>query len=143
LLAHAEATGGTRIDNSLFRIVETLTRRGLAVVISDFFTTDQAVGELLRQLHAQRQEIIVFHILAPEELDLPYEGEYIFEDLETADELPVHADEFRKVYQSRLAGFCDRIKQECIRLEIDYQLLRTDAPLDTALIGYLERRAAL
>jgi uncharacterized protein (DUF58 family) len=143
LLAHAQATGGTRIDKSLFRIVETLTRRGLAVVISDFFSTTEAVGELLRQLHAQRQEIIVFHILAPEEIDLPYEGEYIFEDLETAGELPVHADEFRQEYQARLTDFCDRIKQDCIGLEIDYQPLRTDTPLDTALIGYLERRAAL
>ena len=139
----AEAKGGTRIDDHLFRIVETLTRRGLAVVISDFFTNAEAVSELLRQLDSQRQEIIVFHILAPEELELPYEGEYLFEDLETADELPVHVDDFRSEYQRRLGAFCDRVKQECVGMEADYQLLRTDAPLDVALIGYLERRAAL
>jgi uncharacterized protein (DUF58 family) len=143
LLAHAEASGGTRINTSLFRIVGTLSRRGLAVVISDFFTREETVSELLRQLHSQRQEVIVFHLLAPEELDLPYEGEYIFEDLETAEELPVHVDDFRQEYRTRVTRFCERIKQECISLEIDYQPLRTDAPLDTALINYLERRAAL
>jgi uncharacterized protein (DUF58 family) len=143
LLSHAEAQGGTRIDQSLFRMVETLSRRGLAVVISDFFTAEDTVSQLLRQLHAQRQEIIVFHILAREELELPYEGEYIFEDLETADELPVHADDFRREYQTRINTFCERIRKECVGLEIDYQPLRTDAPLDTALIGYLERRASL
>jgi uncharacterized protein (DUF58 family) len=142
LLTHAQAQGGTRFDQSLFRIVESFSRRGVAVVISDFFTTSDAVLELLRQLQAQRQETLVFHILAPEELDLPYEGEYVFEDSETGEELPVHADAFREEYQQRLSNFCSEIKQECIQLEVDYQQLRTDSPLDVALIAYLEHRNA-
>ena len=143
LLSHAQAQGGTRIDQTLFRMVESLSRRGIAVVISDCFTANEAVLELLRQLQAQRQEVIVFHLLAPEELDLPYEGECVFEDSESGIELPVHADIFRQQYQQRLQAFCSRIKEECIRLETEYVQLRTDAPLDVALIAYLERRAAL
>jgi uncharacterized protein (DUF58 family) len=143
LLTRAQAQGGTRVDQNLFRIVETLTRRGVAVVISDFFTSDEAARRLLRQLQAQHQETIVFHVLAPEELDLPYEGESIFEDLESAEQIPVHTDDFRREYQKRLKHFCDGLRQECIELEIDYQLLRTDTPLDQALTEYLERRAAL
>jgi hypothetical protein len=143
LLTHAQARGGTKIDQSLFRIVESCARRGLAVVVSDFFTTHEAISELLRQLHGQRQEIIVFHVLAPEELDLPYEGEYVFEDSETSQELPVHVDVFREEYRKRVRGFCDQIKRECVQLEVDYELLRTDAPLDVALTAYLERRAAV
>src|SRR5262249_9668981 len=127
----------------LFRIVEGFSRRGLAIVISDFFTTSGAVLQLLRQLQAQRQEILVFHLLAPEEIELPYEGEYLFADSETAGEVPVHADAFRAEYQKRLQNFCEEIKQECIRCEVDYRQVRTDAPLDIALIEYLERRAAI
>ncbi|MSU36905.1 MAG: hypothetical protein EXS36_17770 [Pedosphaera sp.] len=97
----------------------------------------------MTQLHAQRQEVIVFHTLAPEELDLPYEGEFIMEDRETAEEVVVHADEFRDEYRRRLAAFCDRVRQSCIKLEIEYQQLRTDQPLDVALIAYLEKRMAL
>jgi hypothetical protein len=123
-------------------MLESLSRRGMAVVISDCFTDSAAVLQLLRQLQGQRQEILVFHLLAPQELDLPYEGEYLFEDSETGEELPVHADAFREEYQKRLTAFCSEIRQECIRLEVDYQLLRTDAPLDAALIAYLERRGA-
>jgi uncharacterized protein (DUF58 family) len=143
LLAGARAEGGTQVDQNLFRIVETLTRRGMAVVISDFFTVDEAARQLLRQLQAQHQEIILFHVLSPEELDLPYEGESIFEDLESSEQIPVHTDDFRREYQKRLREFCDGLKRECIELEIDYQLLRTDAPLDVALTEYLERRAAV
>jgi uncharacterized protein (DUF58 family) len=143
LLAHAQAHGETHLDRGLFRIVESITRRGLVVVISDFLTASEAALELLRQLKAQRQEILVFHLLAPEELDLPYEGDYLFEDSETGEELPVHADDFRKEYQRRLGEFCGQLRQECIRLEVEYQQLRTDVPRETALIRYLEHRAAV
>ncbi len=140
VLTHAQARGGTRLDHALFRIVESFTQRGLAVVISDFFTQRESIFDLLRQLQVQRQETLIFHLLAPQELDLPYEGEYIFEDSETGDEIPVHADAFREEYQKRLRTFCAGVRQECIRMEIDYQQLRTDAPLDVALISYLEHR---
>src|SRR5262245_55292304 len=72
LLAQTRAAGGTLVGQDLFRLVQTFTRRGLAVVISDFFTAEEAILELLRQLRAQRQEILVFQVLAPEELDLPF-----------------------------------------------------------------------
>jgi uncharacterized protein (DUF58 family) len=143
LLSQAEAKGGTRIDQRLFRIVETLTRRGVAVVISDFFANEDAARQLLRQLSAQHQEVIVFHVLSPEELDLPFDGETIFEDLESAEQIPVHSDDFRREYQDRVRRFCDELKKECVGLEIDYRLLRTDAPLDVALSEYLELRASV
>jgi uncharacterized protein (DUF58 family) len=143
LLTHAQARGGTRVDPALQHIIESFSRRGLAVVISDLLTTRDAALQLLRQLQAQRQETIVFHLLAPEELDLPYEGEYLFEDSETAEEVPVHVDDFRAQYKQRVSQFCADIRQECIQLEVEYQQIRTDAPLDAALTAYLERRAAV
>lgn len=143
LLANTRSAGTTQVGQDLFRLVQTFTRRGLAVVISDFFTANDTSLELLSQLHAQRQEVIVFHTLAPEELDLPYEGEFIMEDSETAEEVLVHADDFRTEYQRRVAAFCDRVRQACIQLEIEYHRLRTDEPLDVALIAYLEKRMAV
>lgn len=143
LLSHAQAQGGTELDPALFQIVGSFSRRGLAVVISDFFSSGSSLIELLRQLQVQRQETLVFHVLSPEELDLPYEGEYLFQDCETAAEIPVHADEFRAEYQRRLKEFCENLQRECTQLEVEYQQLRTDTPLDWALTAYLERRAAL
>jgi hypothetical protein len=124
----------------LVPLLETLNRRGLAVVISDFFSPDEAAFELLRHLQAQDQEVVVFHLLAPEEIDLPFEGEFIMQDSETGDELPVHADEFRQEYQKRLKDFCGRLSHECVKLETDYYQIRTDALLDEALIRYLDWR---
>src|SRR5438105_3779687 len=92
VLTHARAQGRTTIGKGLFELVSTFSRRGMAVVISDFFSEGDTGLELLRQLDAMRQEVIVFHLLAPEELDLPYHAEYMMEDSETGEELPVHAE---------------------------------------------------
>jgi uncharacterized protein (DUF58 family) len=142
-LSQAKAGGRTLVDQSLFQLVETFTRRGLAVVISDFFSPGETALELLRRLAAVRQEVIAFHVLAPEEMDLPYHHEYLMEDSETGEQIPVHPELFRKEYQQRLTEFCRRLEAQCVKLEVDYQRLRTDAPLDVALIAYLERRTVM
>lgn len=143
LLARSVSGGGTVLNQDLYRLVQTFSRRGLAVVISDFFTTEDASLELLRQLHAQRQEVIVFHTLAPEELELPYEGEYVMEDNETGEEVLVQVDEFRAEYRRRIGAFCERVRKACRDWELDYHLVRSDQPLDFALIAYLEKRLAV
>src|SRR5438876_1979925 len=76
-LSKAQAAGRTLVGSNVISLFESLNRRGLAVVISDFFSPGETAIDLLRQLHAQGQEVIAFHLLAPEELDLPYEGEIV------------------------------------------------------------------
>ena len=142
-LARAQAGGKTVISQDLFGIVQAVVRRGISVVISDFFTTDDSGFELLRQLHAHRQETLVFHLLSPEELELPETGEWILEDSETGEERIVHLDEVRTSYRERLNTFCDRVKTECQSYEFDYVRLSTGEPLDEALMNYLERRSHL
>ncbi len=142
-LARAQASGKTVIGQDLFGIVQAVVRRGISVVISDFFTTDDSGFELMRQLHAHRQETLVFHLLSPEELELPETGEWILEDSETGEERIVHLDEVRISYRERLNTFCDRVKTECQSYEFDYVRLSTGEPLDEALMNYLERRSHL
>lgn len=142
-LATARAGGGTRVGQDLFGIVQAVVRRGLSVVISDFFTPDDSGFELLRQLHAHRQETLVFQILSPEELELPETGEWILEDSESGEERIVHLDEVRAGYRQRLEAFCDRLKSECEGYEFDYVRLSTGEPLERALMAYLERRGHL
>jgi uncharacterized protein (DUF58 family) len=143
VLAHTTSRGRTVIDKDLFHILESFTRRGLSVVISDFFTAGDTGLELLSQLRCQRQETIVFHLLAPEELELPYEGELLMQDGETGEEQPVHAEAYRTEYRQRIEQYCERLQNHCIQLEMDYVRLITNQPLDVALIAYLEKRNAL
>lgn len=142
LLNDLKPGGPTNVDQNLLHIAQTLTRRGMAVVISDFLGGGETCLELLRQLHGQGQEVLVFHLMAPEELDLSYEGSFVMEDLETGQEIQVETESFRAEYRKRVNDFCARVLGECTKLEIEYQLFRTKSPLDLAMMTYLEKRAA-
>ena len=67
LLANATAGGTTQLGRDLTGITQTFVRRGLVVVISDFFTEEESTIELLRQLHGPGQDVLLSHLLAPEE----------------------------------------------------------------------------
>ena len=142
-LARAVAKGRTFIGKDVANLVETFNRRGVTVIISDLLTPGEAAFDLFRQLRSQRQEVIVFHVMAAEELDFDFDGEFLFEDSESDLTVPLHAGMFRKEYLGRVEEFQQRIKKECEKFEVDYQLIRTDQPLADALPAYLERRMAV
>jgi uncharacterized protein (DUF58 family) len=143
LLAGTAARGSVAFGDELWNIVETFDRRGLAIVISDFLTPGEMIFDLFQRLQYHRQEIIVFHLLSAEELDFNYDGECLFVDVETGEEMPVHAGTFRKEYLRRIGEFRLQLEKECEKREIDLLSLCTDAPLDSALIAYLEKRLAI
>lgn len=143
LLVRTTARGETKLGDDLWNIVETFNRRGLAVIISDLLAAGETIFDLFQQLHYRHQEIIVFHLMSAEEVDFNYDGECVFEDAETGQEVPVHAGSFRKEYLARFGQFRQRLENECEKYEVDYQALRTDAPLDKALSAYLEKRLAV
>jgi uncharacterized protein (DUF58 family) len=143
LLTKAAARGGLAFGDGLAKIVETFNRRGLAVVISDFFGPEEMVFDLFRRLQYHHQEIIVFHLLSAEEIDFDYDGECLFEDAESGEQLPVHASIFRKEYLRRIGEFRLRLAKECEKREIDLHSIRTDMPLKHALSVYLEKRLAV
>jgi hypothetical protein len=115
-------------------------RCGLAIVISDLLSPDQAVFDLLRQLQLQRRELIVFHIVAPEEMDFDFQENFEMEDAETGERVTLHASSVRREYLRRFQTFLSEAKEQCEKLEADYCLLRTDQYLERALALFLEAR---
>ncbi|MBI1176533.1 DUF58 domain-containing protein [bacterium] len=143
LLANSKADGETIARPELLQVVETMTRRGIAVVISDLFGTGDDLLEVLRKLRLQRQEVLLFHIVSPEEMDFDLGGEFLMEDSESGEVIPVHAASFRQEYLKRIEQFCGATATTCDKLEIDYRRLRTDQPLEDALTFYFEERMAM
>lgn len=118
-----------------------LKRRGLVVVLSDCF--DQ-MTPLLRALHHfrhQRHEVLLFHILAPEEIEFPFKKWTQFRDLEVAGHrLLVDPQQLRKEYLQNFQSFCQELKERAGKMQIDYHQMRTDEPVEKALGIYLTKR---
>lgn len=140
-LETARPSGETAVGKVLQEIAGKINRRGLIVLVSDLLDEPEEVLKGLRLFRFKGNDVIVFHILDAAELELPFEGNILFEDLEKLD-LKVTADPraIRKAYQEAVGEFMERLREGCVGNSIDYQFLSTSTPLDHALVSYLSWR---
>lgn len=133
--------GETNVGKILQEVAAKMRRRGLVILVSDLLDDPEEILKGLRLFRFKGNDVIVFHLLDAAELDLPFEGNIVFEDMEETS-LRVTADPqaIRKTYQKVVGEFTERLRKECRENSIDYQLLSTATPLDHALVSYLSWR---
>ena len=118
-----------------------LQRRGLVVVLSDCFEQIGPLMHALRHFRHQRHEVLLFHILAPEEIEFPFRKMTQFRNLEVAGhKLLVDPQALRKEYLKNFQTFCQQLRDQAGQMQIDYHLMRTDEPVERALGIYLTKR---
>jgi uncharacterized protein (DUF58 family) len=117
-----------------------LKKRGLVIIISDLLTDLEAFYDGLNRLQYLGNEILVFHVLDKDELDLPFKELVLFRDIEGTEELFAEPWGFRKAYCAAMEKFVAEVKDTCGCRGIDHVLLRTDENLSLALSHYLDRR---
>ena len=82
-LDRADAGRPGALAGPMLKITEMLSRKGILVVISDFYEDPDDVLTALGPLRARGHDVIVFHVMDPYELEFPFEEASGFEDLET------------------------------------------------------------
>jgi uncharacterized protein (DUF58 family) len=136
-----QPSGETNTGKILQEIAGKMKRRGLVILISDLLDDPEEVLKGLRLFRFNGHDVIVFHVMDSAEIELPFDGNILFEDMEQAD-LKVTADPqtIRRVYRGVVDEFIDHLRKECHASSIDYQLVSTSTPLDRALVSYLSWR---
>lgn len=130
----------TEIGKPLHELAEHTTKRGFVVLISDLLDDTEAIINGLRHFRYQGHEVIVFHILDPQEVHFDFNDLVEFEDMETGEKLLIVSEAIKENYIENVNRFLATMKKECALLGIDYSLLTTDQPLDYALFNYLAAR---
>jgi uncharacterized protein (DUF58 family) len=133
---------GKRTDfaKPLHQLAESLTKRGMVVVISDLLDDPERVIRGLRHFRFRGIDVIVFHVLDPDETEFPFERATRFEDPETSEEVMAVPVIVRRAYLESIGALIDRYKRELGSTGIDYHLLSTTQPLELALMAYLSTR---
>jgi len=131
----------TDVSKPLNQLAESLSKRGLVVLISDLLDDPGAVIRGLKHFKFRGTDVIVFHVLDPDEVEFPFERATRFEDLETREEVTAIPSAVRSHYQREIGRFIERYRRELGANGIDYQLLTTRRPLELALLSYLSTRA--
>lgn len=141
VLAETEPKGETNLAPILHNLSGQLKRRGLVIILSDFFAPVEDLIQALGHFHHKRHEVILFQMLDPHELQFPFDNVAEFRSLENSShKIRLDAPRVRKLYLERLNGFVERLREACHRFHYDHVLLSTDSPYDTALSQYLAHR---
>lgn len=124
------------------RAAELLRRRGVLIVLSDFYDAEADTLTELKRAARRGHETSILHVMSRREIEFPYAGGVEFEDLESGGTRLVDASTLATGYRSRVAEFLARWRAEARGSGLDYALMTTDVPPDDALRGYLIRRGA-
>ena len=130
----------THIAPVLHQSAESIKKRGLIILISDLFDSPEEVLSGLQHFRYKGHEVVVFHILDPQELKLNFPQRTRFRDMESGEEMITEPWHIQGDYQCSLEAFCNYYKIQCRKNNIDYVCLSTDESLDLALSEYLLKR---
>jgi uncharacterized protein (DUF58 family) len=139
-LEHAEPRARTDFAKPLHHFQQFLRRRGLVLILSDFFESPENVVRTIEPLRFHGNEVVLFHVLDPRELE-PQLGEpVVLVDSETSQRMEVTPEYAHNDYRQKIGAHMEELRSRARGAGIDYFLLRTDRPLDTALAEYLTIR---
>ena len=139
-LEGATAHGPTDLAQTADTLAEKLPRRSLVCVFSDFFDERQDALKRILALRSRKHDVAVFHLVDKAELEFPYEDPTLFLSMEDERRVEVNPREIKASYLEEFGRFLVDTKQACRAADVDYELVRTDEPLDKVLLRFLGRR---
>jgi uncharacterized protein (DUF58 family) len=139
-LDRAQATRPGHLSAPLHKMAEHFKRRGILLLISDFYDEPDAILDAIKPLRFLGNDLVVFHVLDPQEINFDYDEASAFEDLESREQIPVVPQSFRQQYRALVQEHIESLRSKFSEQRIDYALLNTSEPLDRALFSYLSSR---
>ena len=142
-LDRVQARRPGRLGPPLRKLAEHFGRRGIVVVISDFYEEPDEILDAVSLIRYRGNDVILFHVLDPAEVDFTFSDASSFEDLESGEQLPVVPDALREQYRAMIREHIAALTTKSAQQRVDYNLLITSSPLDYALFNYMSIRDRL
>lgn len=143
-LVQTQPAGAEGIEASLETLSQRIKRRGMVLVFSDCFSDIDPMVKRLKHLRSRGNDVIVFQIVAPEEVTFNLRGDGEFIDLERAmPSMEVDFARIRTAYQASFQRHMQRLEDELRMAGCDRVVMTTDQPLSDVLAAFLLRRQSL
>jgi uncharacterized protein (DUF58 family) len=115
----------------------------IIVLFTDLYDENRDIQQFISRLKTSRNEVIVFHVMGNDELELETEGVFTFEDLESGERRKVDTIAQKKLYTRKVADWIQQSRAWMLEKHIDYQLVRMSQSVESVLIGFLNSRKRL
>jgi uncharacterized protein (DUF58 family) len=144
-LLHAieSAAPGTRTDfaKPFAHFQNFLRRRGIVVVLSDFYEQPETIIKTIEPLRFRGNEVILFHVLDPQEIKPKFREPVLLVDMEDArSALEVSPEYAREEYRRKIDSHIESLSSAARSAGLEYFLMDTGRPLDEGLREYLAVR---
>lgn len=140
-LEQVKPEGETRFRRVTEELSALLKRRSLLVFLSDLLDEDEALSTALHYLQHRGHDILVLHILDPDELQFPFTMPSMFMDMEEPTRLPVDPESLRLAYRQRVERFLKECREKCGQAGAHYFRLTTETDEAITLGLYLAWRS--
>ena len=114
-----------------------LRRHGLVIVLSDFYGEPETIIRTMEPLRFRGNEVILFHVLDPQEIAPKFREPVLLEDMETSHKLEVSPEYARTEYRYKIDAHIEALSNKAKSAGMDYFLMNTGRPLDEGLREYL------
>jgi len=139
-LENAVPRARTDYTKPLLHFQNFLRKRGMVVIISDFFASPDDIVRTIEPLRYHGNEVVLFHVLDPQELRPQLNEPVLLVDMETQESLEVTPEYGHEEYRVKVESHITQLQDRARSAGMDYHLLVTDRPLDGALREYLTLR---
>ncbi|NNE93341.1 MAG: DUF58 domain-containing protein [Verrucomicrobiales bacterium] len=142
-LHNTEPGNDTSCAATFHEIAERIPSRGLVIVISDLIDDAEEIKNALHHFRYKRHELLLFHLMAEEELTFPFKKFDHFKCLEVdGRRVDIDPATIRASYLERVRAQLKAIELACGQMEADYVPVNTNAPVTETLFTYFSNRKA-
>ena len=127
----------------LRKLAEHFGRRGIIVVISDFYAEPEEIFHAIGPIVHRGNDVVLFHVMDPKEIDFSFTEPSSFEDMESGDQMPIVPTKLAADYRALVQAHIETLSKKAAQQPVDYMLLNTSMPLDYALFRFLSMRQRL
>jgi uncharacterized protein (DUF58 family) len=139
-IEHSEVGSHTDFTKPFHHFQNFLKRRGIVAVMSDFYENPETIVKTVEPLRYHGNEVVLFHILDPREIDPKFRDPVVLIDLEDKSSMEVSPEYARTEYRQRIDAHVANLRDKARAAGMDYQLMNTSRPLDEGLREYLTIR---
>ncbi|HEY7791917.1 MAG TPA: DUF58 domain-containing protein [Vicinamibacterales bacterium] len=139
-LETAEPHARTDFATPMRHVQEFLKRRGLVLILSDFYESPEQLVRTIEPLRFHGNDVVLLHVLDPDEIRPDLREPVLLTDVETDQRMEVTPEYARGEYHARMQAHLAELAERARGAGLDYFLLPTDRPLDAGLREYLTIR---
>jgi uncharacterized protein (DUF58 family) len=141
-LVNLQTEGTWKRDNGLESLFDHHGKE-MILFFTDLYDEDDDLLKFISRLKTPRNEVITFHLMGKNELELAFDGSFTFEDLETRSRIKVDTALQQKQYADHINKWVQESRMWMLERHVNYELVQMNNSFEHSLRNFLRVRKTI